>query len=147
MDWKKQNILLFEETTMSEISYLPTIIIVIGILGFPYGFKLFCEAYVKGKKIQSSFMIMITKIECNLIKIKSFIKLQIIKEYQYIRIKIWVNRYFHKHISISNKKGEIETANELKKELKKINKFEREKFMKFADQFMECLAKMLQKTA
>ena len=91
---------------------------------------------------------MITKIECNLIKIKSFIKLQIINEYQYIRIKIWVNRYFHKHISVSKKIGEIETANELKKELKKINKLEREKFMKFADQFMETLVeKILQKTA
>ena len=133
---------------MSEISYLPTfIIVIIGILGFPYGFKLFCKAYTKGKKIQASLIIMITKIKCNLIKLLSFIKLQIIKEYQYIRIKIWVNRYFHKQISVSKKIGEIKTANELKKELKKINKLEREKFMKFADQFMECLVEMLQKTA
>ena len=132
---------------MSEISYLPITIIIIGILGFPYGFKLFCKAYTKGKKIQDSLIIMITKIKCNLIKGKSFIKLQIIKEYQYIRIKIWINKYFHKEISVSKKIGEIETANELKKELKKINKLEREKFMKFTDQFMECLAKMLQKTA
>lgn len=133
---------------MYEFSYLPITIIIIGILGFPYGFKLFCKAYVKWKKIQASFMIMITKIECNLIKIKSFIKLQIINEYQYIRIKIWVNRYFHKQISVSKKIGEIETANELKKALKKINKLEREKFIKFTDQFMEILAeKILQKTA
>lgn len=132
---------------MSEISYLPTFIIIIGILGFPYGFKLFCKAYVKSKKIQASFMIMITKIECNLIKLLSFIKLQIIKEYHYIRIKIWINRYFYKQILVSKKIGEIETVNELKKELKKINKLEREKFMKFTDQFMKCLIEMLQKTA
>ena len=133
---------------MSEISYLPTfIIVIIGILGFPYGFKIFCKAYAKGKKIQASLIIMITKIKCNLIKGKSLIKLQIIKEYQYIWIKIWVNRYFHKQISVSKKIGEIETANELKKELKKINKLEREKFMKVTDQLIDQIAKMLQKTA
>ena len=82
-----------------------------------------------------------------MIKGKSLIKLQIIKEYQYIRIKIWVNRYFHKQISVSKKIGEIETANELKKELKKINKLEREKFMKVTDQLIDQIAKMLQKTA
>lgn len=132
---------------MYEFSYLPITIITIGILGFPYGFKLFCKVYAKLKKLESSFIIMITKIKCNSIKGKSFIKLQIIKEYQYIRIKIWVNRYFHKQILTSKKIGEIETANELKKVLKKINKFEREKFMKFTDQLIEWLAKMLQKTA
>lgn len=132
---------------MSEISYLPITIIIIGILGLPYGLKLFCKAYAKLKKLESYLIIMITKIKCNLIKSKSFIKLQIIKEYRYIRIKIWVNRYFHKQISVSKKIGEIETVNELKKELKKINKLEREKFMKFTDQFMKCLVEMLQKTA
>ena len=133
---------------MSEISYLPTIIIIIGILGFLYGFKLFCKAYAKLKKIESYLIIiMITKIKCNLIKLLSFIKLQIIKEYHYIRIKIWINRYFYKQILVSKKIGEIETVNELKKELKKINKLEREKFMKFTDQFMKCLVEMLQKTA
>ena len=132
---------------MSEISYLPITIIIIGILGFPYGLKLFCKAYAKLKKLESYLIIMITKIKCNLIKSKSFIKLQIIKEYQYIRIKIWVNRYFHKKISASKKIGEIETANELKKVLKNINKFEREKFMKITDQLIDQIAKMLQKTA
>ena len=90
---------------MSEFSYISIAIIIIGILGFSYGFKLFCEAYVKEKKIQASLMIIIAKIKCKIIKGKCIIKLKAIKEYQYIRIKIWVNRYYRKQILISNKIG------------------------------------------
>ena len=128
---------------MSEISYLPTFIIITGILGFPYGFKIFCESYIKIKKLESYFIVMLAKIKCNLIKGKSFIKLQFIKEYHYIRSKIWVNRYYRKQISISIKKGEIEIAKELKNLLSSINKLEREKFIEFVDKLIQLLSETL----
>ena len=129
---------------VSDNSYLTTMIFIIGILGFPYGFKLFCKTYVKAMKLRASFIILIAKLKYNLIKTISIIELRFVKEYQFIRTKIMINRYYRKQISISIKKGELNTANELKKSLRYINKLKREKFMKFTDQLVEWLSKMLQ---
>lgn len=131
-----------------NINYLPTLIIIFSItIGFPYGFKMFCKLLVYVYKVRAIFTIQFTKLKCNLIKAKAIIKLHLIEKYQYIRTKIWINRYYRKQIKMSFKKGEIETACEMKKIVKSINKLEREKFMQFADYFTNQLAKLLKETA
>ena len=131
-----------------NINYLPTLIIIFGMtIGFPYGFKLFCKLHVCVCKIRAFFTIQLAKLKCNLIKTKAIIKLRSIEEYQYIRTKIWMNRYYRKQIKVSIKKGEIETAGELKKLVKTVNKLEREKFMQFAEYFTNQLSKLLKETA
>ena len=125
-------------------SYLSILIIIFGLtIGFPYGFKMFCKCMVYEAKVRAYFIIIVTKIKCYLIKSKSFIKLRFVQEYQFIRTKIWMNKYFHKQIKISIKKGELETAKELKNSIKSVNNLEREKFMNFAGYFTTQLAKML----
>ena len=127
-----------------NINYLPFLIIIFGVtIGFPYGFKLFCKASVYEAKLRAFFVVSITKVKCNLIKAKAIIKLRLIEEYQYIRIKIWMNRYYRKQIKVLIKKGEIKTANNLKKLVKTVNKLEKEKSIQFSDYFTKELAKML----